>query len=494
MFAQLGRNLWVTKVFIFVRFVAALLVSLVYIFFAAAVQDMFVKFFGENTFNYIVGGIMSLFLGIVICNYLGRLLFMFVRGWHVAALAYAKKIQVKHLSALDAGMRVFSRHFTSFAVVYGASALLGKLAENGAERIWDIMEDVPYLGSLSKIADFPLVKKLARDLIDTGFDAVIFYIVRYSKAGIGDDMEQVPKAMKKYLYALPSVMMASFSSYLLLYLLPMALRVICIVLAFLNEGFLAGILITVLLYPLFFTLQRVLLDPVETTILLSAFAKHCNDEELEEAEEGSVYRTVIDGILSSIGFENLGGEGDEEEEAEYFDEPEEEAEAEPVPEPAPAPTPRRSRARAMEASSSRDRVRSRIQGGVSSQEDEVVHIPPSFEEDDVDDIGVPTGLHIPPVGGVSGVSSIPDVSELPLSDEQPSPGANRLSQLIRQSQGSVVVSQAPKIPKVSEVSEEPEVPEIPDLATLLGSLSAEELNQEWSTSDDAGLSGGSLDD
>lgn len=317
MFSQIGKNLWVTKIFFLVRFAAALVVSIVYIILAAGIQNMFVKWFGENTFNYILGGLMSLALGALVCNYLGRLLFMFVRGWHMAALAYARKIQAKHLPALDAGMKVFSKHFTSFAVVYGASTLLGRFAENGAEKLWDMFEDVPYLGSFAKIANNPVTRHIARDLLDTGFDAVIFYIVRYTKPGLEGDLEAVPKALRKYLYALPSIMGASLGSYLLLYIAPLILRVVIIISAFLSQGFLGGILITVLLYPVFFILKHVLFDPLETIILMSAYAKHCTEEEPED----NIYSSLVDTILESIGLSDVGDVEEEDIEEEATEKP-----------------------------------------------------------------------------------------------------------------------------------------------------------------------------
>lgn len=446
MFTQIGKNLWVTKIFFLVRFAAALIISIVYIILAAAIQSIFVKWFGENTFNYILGGIMSLILGAMICNYLGRLLFMFVRGWHIAALAYARKIQAKNLPALDAGMRVFSKHFISFAVVYGAGMLLGRFAEEGSEKLWDMLEDVPYLGSLSKVANNPLVKHVAKDLLDTGFDAVIFYIVRHTKPGLEGDLEAVPLALRKYLYALPNIMGASLLAYLLLYIVPMILRIVIVVSAFLSQGFLGGILITVLLYPIFFICKHVIFDPLEIIILLSAYSKYCTEEEPED----SIFKGIVDSILESIGLADVsaGDEDEDEDEDEYEEDSEEEEQSpnksveatraaesadelidvEPEFDPfslplSDIPEVEETGPRFTAGSSAADRLRSLSQqlhdevpetptGGLAAATQRVPHIPMDEELDPSSFGGAATQLPVIPDEDDDGIAGAPSIEEL----------------------------------------------------------------------------------
>ena len=68
---EMKENLKVTWIFFLVRFAASLLIGLVYIFTAAAIQYAYVGFLGETKFNYIMGGIFSLMIGSLLCTYLG---------------------------------------------------------------------------------------------------------------------------------------------------------------------------------------------------------------------------------------------------------------------------------------------------------------------------------------------------------------------------------------------------------------------------------------
>lgn len=301
MIKNLIEGLWATKVFFFVRFVAALVVTLCYILVAAAIQNLFVSLFGETTFNYIVGGLLSLLGGASVCIVLGKLVFMFVSGWHIATFALYKQIQERNLPMMDAGIAVFRRNFTSFAAVYAIEHFVSKFSKEGAERLWELLKDVPYLGSLSRFANNPIVCRVSSDILSTSFDAMIFYLIKYSKPGISDDLSAIPKALKKYIFALPSILITSLSIYLLFYILPRILQWILFIYVLFHSGIVAGILQVTLLYPVLFLLRVVVFDPVERMALLTCFSDKCGDE----VDENSVASQLVDSILESAGVSDL---------------------------------------------------------------------------------------------------------------------------------------------------------------------------------------------
>ena len=461
MFSQVKFNLWTTKVFFIVRLSAAVLVSFVYILLAAAVQDYYVRIFGESTFNYIVGGILSLAIGSWVCTYFGSLLFMFVRGWHVAALARAKDIQKRNLSALDAGMMVFRKHMTSFAAVYGSSLIITKFALRGTDKVWDMLEDVPYLGSLAKVADFPLVKHLARDLLDTCYDAVIFYLVRYTKPGLGDDMQVLPTALRKYLYSLPTIIGGSLSAYLLLYVLPAVLRVFCVASAFISQGIVGGILLTVLMFPIFYILKHVVFDPMETIILISAFSKHVNDEEPADGP----FKKAVDAVLDELGFD--AGEDASQSEDEL-------------------------------AESKPRQKKEQVEDEPDGDEAE------GYDEDITAMLGTIGTLYNPEEAGEV------SVTDLPLADEEPQPqptsGREKLSALagaytatkddvisnVPTSNLNSLLGPPPGDDETEEDEDEDEVPPVAKLSAILGGIDPATLNETLSPggdNDDDGSSG-----
>lgn len=296
---QLWEQLCATKIFFFVRLVAAMVVGIVYLFVAAGVQYFYVSWFGETTFNYIVGGALSLYLGALACTYLGKLLFMFVRGWHVGAIAFSKQIKDRNLPALDVGMTVFKKHFSSFATVYGAGILIKKFARKGTEELWGLLEDVPYLSSLKQFSKNPIVVKVGEDILDTAFDGIVYYLVKYTKPGFSDDTSAFPEALKRYLYALPRIMISSISLYLILYAVPKIIRMFFVIALFVNNGIVAGILLNVLAYPLFYVIKHAIFEPLETMILISCYSKYCT----EDPEENSVYESFVNNLLDVV---NLG--------------------------------------------------------------------------------------------------------------------------------------------------------------------------------------------
>lgn len=438
MFNQLGANIRATWIFFVVRLVASALVGLIYIIIAAAIQYFYVELFGETTFNYIVGGAFSLFLGSFAAKYLGSFLFMFIRGWHVAALAYAKQIEDRNLPALEVGMTVFRKHFTSFAVIYGASILIRKFAKKGTEELWELLKDVPYLCSLERFAKNPIVAKLGSDILDTAFDGVVYYIIKYTKPGVSDDVSAFPTALKRYLYALPQVMLTSLGSFFVFYVVPKFIRWLVIIWVLFSNGLVAGILINVLLYPVFYVLRHGLFEPLEMMSLISCYSKHCTEDAVND--EGGVYQKLVNSVLEAAGFE------------EYMDNAEttvQNAEDEPEePEPAQA----------------------------TLGDDDLIDVAPDFTED------------VDPVAAVASFSAnvpneVPDVADLPLAEDEPSDvdvvkdapvRAANLADMIKQHSQKSIASADESID-----SDEPDPPPVTRLGSIMSKLTPEAFNQAW---------------
>lgn len=317
---QFRRNTCVTGVFFLVRFVVALGISLLYILVAAAIQYYFVALLGESTFNYIVGGLLSLFLGALFCHYVGALIFMFVKGWHVAALAYVPKIVKTGAPAFNVGLRAFSKNLMSFGAVYGVRVLLKNTVSGFKDKLWDIADDIPFVELLRRFAEHPIVEYIASDVLHYGFDAAVYYLVRYPPEDINEVPNTVLTAIKKYLYCIPSILLSSVQTYIFFRFIPKVLKWILILWVFLTQGLVAGILITVLMFPVFYILDNAFFDPLTMVMFISAYAKQCDKEVNEEDPVVQAVNSIIDGA-------NIGTTGDD------FDDVEEEPEEEPKPKP-----------------------------------------------------------------------------------------------------------------------------------------------------------------
>lgn len=309
---EIFTNIWNTKGFIAARLSVSMLLSLLYILLAAMIQYWFVEFFGHTTFNYIMGAVISLMCGAFFLSYVGRLLFMVLRGANMAALAYVPVIKKKHLSSVDAGMKVFTKHFTSFAIIYGTSAVLKKFIDSGANKLWELLKDVPFLGSLQKISHIPIVQAVARDILDTAFDAAVFYCVKYTKPGFLDDVRGIATALRIYLYALPRIMATSIIEFVASYIVPKFIKWSIITTTIAANGIVDGLYMWVLLTPILFIISQTVFEPIRTAIYISAFSSMCTEEMVKEAtsvdEEASIneprksfYHSIIDNILQECG-------------------------------------------------------------------------------------------------------------------------------------------------------------------------------------------------
>lgn len=289
------RNVRVTSVFFLFRFVVALAISVLYIFVAAAIQYYVVKLLGESTFNYIVGGLLSLFLGVIVCNFVGTIVFMFIKGWHVAALAYVPKIIKTGAPAFAVGMRAFAKNLVSFGAVYGVRALLKNTVANFKDKLWDIADDIPYVDLLRRFAEHPIVEHLAFDILHYGFDAAIYYLVRFPAKEVDELPETLFTAIKKYLYCIPAILISSVQTYICFRFIPKLIKWVLILWVLLSQGPVAGILITVLMLPIFYILDNALFDPLTMIVFISVYAKRCDKPIDENDPVVQVVNSIIDG-------------------------------------------------------------------------------------------------------------------------------------------------------------------------------------------------------
>lgn len=336
------RNLKTTSGFLLVRFVVSLFVAVVYIFVAAAIQYAVVKVLGETTFNYLVGGLLSLFLGVIICERGGALLFMFVRGWHVAALAYVDKIRKSHAPAVTVGMKAFAKNIVGFGAVYGVRLIAKNLLSDFKDKLWDLLQDVPYAQNLRGFTENPIVTHMAGDVLNYGFDATIFYLIKNPPENVGDTPATVIEGLKRYLYCLPSIMLTSIGSYILFRFIPQFLKYLIIIFVLVTQGILPGILITVLMWPLFYILSNTFFKPLTMVMFISCFSKECSKEVDKESKTVQFVDSILDGVDIGTSADDIGeGEDEEPEHKPKLKRAKKDApsEEEPTPEPEPEPAP-----------------------------------------------------------------------------------------------------------------------------------------------------------
>lgn len=264
---------------------------------AATLQHTYINIFGENKFNYITGGLVSLFIGVLLCNYVGDLLFLLAKSWHVCALAYLPKIMRTSAPPVTVGMKLFKKTFISFGAIYSVKLLLKNLYDGVSDKLWDILHDVPYLEGIGKVANNPIVKHVANDILHFGFDASIFYLVRHNSEvkTPQDAMPILTTALKKYLYVLPSIMLTSILSYVLFRILPEIIKWIIVMAIILTQGLVAGILILVLMFPISYIIENSIFEPLTMMIFLNVFEAKCD----EDVDDSSSIVSVVNSLFGA---------------------------------------------------------------------------------------------------------------------------------------------------------------------------------------------------
>lgn len=295
----------VSTPFMLFRLVVSIAMAVVYILVAAGVQYLVVSVLGETTFNYIFGGLASLIIGVVACKLLGALIFMFVKGWHVSALAYAPKIIKNKAPAFEVGTRAFKKYLWSFAAVYGARIAIKEVISKVRGSLWDMVDGIPYINYLRRFSDHPIVRYISSDVLHYGFDATIYYIIRYPKKDESDMMTKLTEAAKNYLYCIPKTMLSSVKTYIMFRFIPKVLKYLLILYVLFTNGIVAGILITVLMFPIFYILDNALFDPLTMVTFLSSFAKQCEKGIDKDSKVAKMIDSCFDGQDVGLGSEDI---------------------------------------------------------------------------------------------------------------------------------------------------------------------------------------------
>lgn len=324
------RNVVTTFGFFWLRLAVALCAVLSYLLVAAGIQYGFIQLLGESAFNYIVSGLVSLLLGVVVCERVGALLLMFVRGWHVAALAYAAKIRKSHAPAIIVGINAFNKNLVGFGAVYGVKTVAKNLLAEFRGKLWDLLNGGPVVDALQKFSENPIVEHLAGDVLDYGFDATMYYLIKHPPEDLGDAMSVVVEGLRKYLYCIPSVLITSVGSYILFSVIPRVLKWLAIVSAFVTQGITAGILLSVLMWPLFYILEQGIFKPLTMVMFISSYAKRCDKEFDKESPVIRFVDSILDGSGIGVDSSDLGTGEEPQQEEEQEEPPKKEAKKEPA--------------------------------------------------------------------------------------------------------------------------------------------------------------------
>lgn len=306
--------------FILLRFATVSLLSLIYIFVAAQIQYWFVLILGESTFNYIISGMLSLFVGVALCAFAGKYVMLLVNGWHIAALPYANKILDGEVSAISVGFYAFKAHFTSFGIITALSLAITEIGKRLGKELSVTLKEYQIGEFLLKISTFPLFENTVRDIISSAYDCCVYYLVRYTKPGIRDDAQGILDGLKAYVFCLPKIITASLSIFIATNVMPKFVAMAVIVYLIINEGIVGAIFLAVIIYPLWFLLNTVVFRPIYVMAVLGVYSDKCSsieeDPEYNEQKMKAVMQ-VIGNALNMFGIENnLGSPSEEDEERE----------------------------------------------------------------------------------------------------------------------------------------------------------------------------------
>ena len=296
------KNIYTTWSFFLLRLFASVVVGVFYIFIAGVVQYWFVAFLGESTFNYIVAGLLSLFVGIPLASILGSLLFIFIKGWHVAALAYVPKILACGASAFDVGVRAFNKNLVTFGAVYGARQIIKGLLSEFKTEIWSLADGVHVASALKQFAHHPIVEYIAGDILHYSYDAAVFYLVKNKPKDINEVPSVIVEAAKRYLYCLPSIMITSAQTYVLFRFLPKLLKWLLILYLLFTKGLLTSILLGVLIFPLDYILDNAIFDPLTMIAFLSVYGKKAR----EPVDDNNPVVRAVNAIISGAEVDDAG--------------------------------------------------------------------------------------------------------------------------------------------------------------------------------------------
>lgn len=289
--------------FIIVRLLTVLVVCAIYLFVAAQLQYWGVKLLGESTFNYIITGLLSLFVGVALCSFLGKWLLLLVNGWHIAALPYARSIIRGDVGAVEVGFYSFKEHFMSFGLIMGLNIVVSKLSGVLGAQIQESLRGNSIGNALIKLSKFPIFEKSVDNIVSAAYDCVVYYLVKYTEPGVADDPQGVAQGLKAYVFCLPKMIAASIGVYFCTETLPRIAGIIFTVFCVLEQGIVASIFIWVLVYPIWYLLYVTVLHPLYVAVVLGIYADKCKDIEEESGEQSNKLLQILVSLLESCGID-----------------------------------------------------------------------------------------------------------------------------------------------------------------------------------------------
>lgn len=269
-----------TSDFLFVRLAAFCVVITAGLALSTSLQNLFVNLVGASAFNYIVGGMLSLVVSIALVHYVDSLLFTIIRGWNVAALARMPKIVRTKSGSLSVGLSTFKEYFLSIGAIYGASLFINNICKQLGDYFWDMVDGIQFLDNLKAFKENFIVKLVVADILHYAYDCCIFYIIKYSESNSAEDvLEQLPSALKKYAGALPDMLLSSLKCWILFDILPNVLMWMTIIRGFFTSlNFFEALLQGIIIWIIFHVFNKIVLDMVVSTAMITAFAYAIHDE------------------------------------------------------------------------------------------------------------------------------------------------------------------------------------------------------------------------
>lgn len=291
---SLKEKIYYTKSFFIVRLLCAVANVILYFLMAAWSQYLFVGVFGENKFNYIVGGIISLLFCVAVCKFTGSILFMFIDGWHISALMYVEKIKKHSLSSLDVGFRVFKKYFISFGAVWALRSITKNVSSRAKDKLSELLKETSIGkffadGKLNLVFDY-----IGNDILHYSFDSVICYIISLKDIDSSKIYDHILTGLKLYIRCLPVIVSSSIKTFLMFEFIPKICRIVLSLAILFTLGLSKGILILILLYPVSYLIDIVILNTLAMMVFIDGFCGIYKDIDDEDSNIDDIIEYIFE--------------------------------------------------------------------------------------------------------------------------------------------------------------------------------------------------------
>lgn len=291
---SLKEKIYYTKSFFIIRLLCAVANVVLYFLIAAWLQYLFVDIFGENKFNYIVGGIISLLFCVAVCKFIGSVLFMFIDGWHIGALMYVEKIKKHSLSSLDVGFRVFKKYFISFGAVWALRSITKNVSSRAKDKLCELLKETSIGkffadGKLNLVFDY-----IGNDILHYSFDSVICYIISLKDVDSSKIYDHILTGLKLYIKCLPVIVSSSIQTFLMFKFVPKICRIVLSLVILFTLGLSKGILLLILLYPVSYLLDIVVLDTLTMMVFIDGFCGVYKDVDDEDSNIDDIIEYIFE--------------------------------------------------------------------------------------------------------------------------------------------------------------------------------------------------------